>query len=159
VAHSDSKREKEHTIFSYSLTFRIFVDAAFVAFIILGNFYFGGVWTYTRVVYVLLFVGGGSYDIYGLWHKPLRRIRFFDSHFEISGWNVSIMNAILMNSNIWRGRRGYLATSEAVAPFGSLSKTTRTTSWFRTGKSESPKSNCIRGCFRRIPKRGGQAEA
>jgi len=90
MADADSEREKGHPIFSYSLTLRILADVALMALIIILNIYDDGPWDYPRTIGVVLLLGLGTYDIQGLWRKPLRKVSFFDNHIEISGWSVNI---------------------------------------------------------------------
>jgi len=87
---SDSDGRKERKVFSYSLTFRIAIDVAVMLAVVLGNIYFSLTEGYQVNPYPFLIVALGAYDIYRLWRMPLRKVRFFDKHVEVSGRNVNL---------------------------------------------------------------------
>jgi hypothetical protein len=85
--------DKQKPLFSYSNRSLLAINAGFGIF-----------WLYALTSYVLV---EGAFDLYQIlpftllslvfifgfyssWHQPLRRARFYDDHFEISGWNVKI---------------------------------------------------------------------
>ena len=78
----------ERPVFTYSLNLRIALDVSVILFIVIANLYYHFVWNYAVGPYPFIVVGLGVYDFYRNWRMPLRKIRFFDSHFEVSGWRV-----------------------------------------------------------------------
>ena len=92
MARSDSRLEKERSVFSYSLIPRIYLDVVVIALVVVGNIYFqffsGEPMNHVSpTLYLLLIVVLGVYDFNNIWRKPLRKVRFYESHFEVSGWN------------------------------------------------------------------------
>jgi len=78
--------EVEQPIFSYSLNLRIFSDVAIAMLVLVGSWYFYLVGDYALTPYPLLVIVLIVYDLSAYWRKPLRKIRFFDDGFEVSGW-------------------------------------------------------------------------
>jgi hypothetical protein len=89
MARVDSERKEEHPIFTYSLNLRIASEIVFILLFTLLIAYVKFVENQLFGIQGFLILGLGLIALYRDWRKPLRKIRFLESHFEVSGWKVN----------------------------------------------------------------------
>ena len=75
-------------VLSYSLRPLLHIATIFLVLFLFGGFYYGYIWSdpFPLLIFLALWTPG----VYYLWTRPLRRIRFYEDHFEVSGWKTHL---------------------------------------------------------------------